>query len=1001
MAEETEVFSVVLDARMAQFEKQMTQAANKTDANLNRIEKKMAHTNSRMRRGLEFRGFDARSAAAFKDVERRLMGLRGMAVGGLATFGVGLGASELLRSLREEEEAARRLEAVLKTTGYAAGMSQQDIAKWAEELERRTGRGAAEIQTVAAQLATFTSIGRNEFLKAIEVADDLAATFGGDLQSNLDAVARALDDPIKGFGNLQKRGFALADSELKRVKAHLAAGESAKAQGIILENLSKQVQGAAEATNQGLTKSLNELRKQADDTFKTFADEHGTAAAVAAMNVAAGSAEWLGENMDVVLNAAKVLAVFMTARYAVSMGITTAATLSTAAASVQAKGAIEALTAAMARNPVTLVAVGIAALTAGLLEMERRMQAARDEAAKLRNAHEGLSKATDAYAEAARAAAIATGEGAKQSKEAAARTRELAVAARDAAQAKLAEAQAVVAAIQARAAEQNQFERYNIRGDRPGSLGSGSRLTRAQQDRLESAQEDAKLTADAIKQANAAIAEADSILAGGGSTQVEFDGKSDNTAAKAAEQRKRILEDLRAQTALEVANLGEQVARVRELEREAEITARIRSLKDAGFKTAQAQAISDKTQGQLDEARGKAMEREEGLLQRNWDLDVARLDESWATVRAVEAEIELREMTLALAKVATDEASAQAKAESILAAIQSARLDAAKRGLDLAREEHRLQVAQLSGNRALTKELQDQAAIRDRTKAYQAEGFGLSPADARTRAEDEVTRERAAATYGEHKELFASAFSDGVRAAMTGDLQGFLSNQFGSFADTMLQKAGEQIYDAVFGGVSAVTEGASQGAAMAATVTPAIVGAGATAAASMATAITAAGTAAGAAMAAQIMAASAATSFIPGFAGGGYTGSGAVNQPAGVVHKGEVVFSQRDVARHGGPGAVEAMRKGLPGYATGGVVGRSVIPQVNAAVARVQGVGRQALVVEQHLHNNFEGAVMTEDLLRAMDEKAMLAQAGAVAQVAGASAEQQRKAMYRTRRGPY
>jgi len=34
------------------------------------------------------------------------------------------------------------------------------------------------------------------------------------------------------------------------------------------------------------------------------------------------------------------------------------------------------------------------------------------------------------------------------------------------------------------------------------------------------------------------------------------------------------------------------------------------------------------------------------------------------------------------------------------------------------------------------------------------------------------------------------------------------------------------------------------------------------------------------------------------------------------------------------------MRKGLRGYASGGAVGRSVIPQANAAAARVQATGR-------------------------------------------------------------
>ncbi|UXN70592.1 tape measure protein [Devosia neptuniae] len=58
-----------------------------------------------------------------------------------------------------------------------------------------------------------------------------------------------------------------------------------------------------------------------------------------------------------------------------------------------------------------------------------------------------------------------------------------------------------------------------------------------------------------------------------------------------------------------------------------------------------------------------------------------------------------------------------------------------------------------------------------------------------------------------------------------------------------------------------------------------------------------------------------------GFAGGGYTGAGGKNEPAGVVHKGEVVWSQRDISRAGGVGVVEAMRRGMSGYANGGYVG--------------------------------------------------------------------------------
>lgn len=74
---------------------------------------------------------------------------------------------------------------------------------------------------------------------------------------------------------------------------------------------------------------------------------------------------------------------------------------------------------------------------------------------------------------------------------------------------------------------------------------------------------------------------------------------------------------------------------------------------------------------------------------------------------------------------------------------------------------------------------------------------------------------------------------------------------------------------------------------------------------------------------------------------GGYTGPGGVHEPRGVVHAGEVVWSQRDVARAGGVGTVEAMRLGYRGYDDGGVVppvmpsrgyGGSSIQSVNVTV---------------------------------------------------------------------
>lgn len=59
---------------------------------------------------------------------------------------------------------------------------------------------------------------------------------------------------------------------------------------------------------------------------------------------------------------------------------------------------------------------------------------------------------------------------------------------------------------------------------------------------------------------------------------------------------------------------------------------------------------------------------------------------------------------------------------------------------------------------------------------------------------------------------------------------------------------------------------------------------------------------------------------------GGFTGYGGKNDPAGIVHRGEVVWSQSDIARAGGVGVVEGMRRGFRGYEGGGVVAPTFTP---------------------------------------------------------------------------
>ena len=87
---------------------------------------------------------------------------------------------------------------------------------------------------------------------------------------------------------------------------------------------------------------------------------------------------------------------------------------------------------------------------------------------------------------------------------------------------------------------------------------------------------------------------------------------------------------------------------------------------------------------------------------------------------------------------------------------------------------------------------------------------------------------------------------------------------------------------------------------------------------------------------------SAGRSFL-GFDKGGYTGDGGAQEPAGIVHKGEYVFSAEAVRRIGAA-RLETMHANLKGFSAGGLVGMS-LPSLSIA-----GMGGGAAAPQRVLH---------------------------------------------------
>lgn len=147
-----------------------------------------------------------------------------------------------------------------------------------------------------------------------------------------------------------------------------------------------------------------------------------------------------------------------------------------------------------------------------------------------------------------------------------------------------------------------------------------------------------------------------------------------------------------------------------------------------------------------------------------------------------------------------------------------------------------------------------------------------------------------------------------------------------SFGDAMVQ-AGRQVVDSLIQiGVQMVAQAALTSMLRKKDTAETVASESAKAAATGPGALLASISSFGVAAAVGLAAVVAAMAAFGGFASGGYTGPGGRYEPAGIVHKGEVVFDQPAVNRLG-VDFLEALRldqplpRPLPGYASGGVVG--------------------------------------------------------------------------------
>ena len=149
----------------------------------------------------------------------------------------------------EGNKVLAKQEAILKATGYAAGLNARELDVMAMSLAKLSGMDDDVIRDAQSMLLTFREIGGEGMPRAAQAVLDLSTTFGGVSQSATQ-VGKALNEPLKGMTALAKSGVTFSDVQKEMAKNFLEMGDIASAQDIILREIEAQVGGTAAAMEQ-------------------------------------------------------------------------------------------------------------------------------------------------------------------------------------------------------------------------------------------------------------------------------------------------------------------------------------------------------------------------------------------------------------------------------------------------------------------------------------------------------------------------------------------------------------------------------------------------------------------------------------------------------------------------------------------------------------------------------------------------------------------------------
>jgi len=221
-----------------------------------------------------------RSATAAGNALRLLGPLSGV----LSLAGVAAGFRRATQEAQEFERLGLRTEAVLRATGNAAGIAARDIREMSQTIARETLASTRGVEQAAQKLLTYTGLAPQFFERTLRAAQDLAAVGYGSIESAVESLGRALENPEQGLAALTRQGYSFSQTQRQLIADLVATGQAAEAQRIILDTVESTVGGAGRAEAGGFAGAYDTLAQNVQNFLTTVGNLGPVQAATAALN---------------------------------------------------------------------------------------------------------------------------------------------------------------------------------------------------------------------------------------------------------------------------------------------------------------------------------------------------------------------------------------------------------------------------------------------------------------------------------------------------------------------------------------------------------------------------------------------------------------------------------------------------------------------------------------------------------------------------------------------